>query len=83
MGTEKYTDRALEDEKILQELEIKALEKAVAEMPSEKRREPKLVVANRSLSLEELLEEVRKGTPVGKHYLQAQRKSRLEQLRRK
>lgn len=83
MGTEKYSDRALQDEQVLQGLEIEALEKAVKEMSPEKRKEPRLVVADRSFSLEQLLEEVRKGTPVGKHYLQAQRKSRLEQLRRK
>lgn len=82
MPDDKYDKRKAEDERVLREWDLKSLRKIVAEMPAAQRKEAKLVIGDKTFTVDELLKEAERGTEYGKMILQAQAKLRLEQLRR-
>lgn len=83
MAHDEYTSRTAEDKEVLRQLEIKALEKIIQETPAGQLEKHKLVVGNRSFTLQEILNEAKEGSEYGELFLAMQSKSRLEQLRRK
>ena len=83
MAKEEYTARKEEDRQVLRQLEIRNLEKLIEETPADKRTEHKLVVGNRTFTLDEILAETKAGTEHGEMFLSMQAKARLERLRRK
>jgi hypothetical protein len=83
MENENYTSRTAEDKEVLRQLEISTLAKMIQNTPAEKRDEYKLVVGDRTFTLQEMLEEAKRGTEYGELFLAVQSKSRLEQLKRK
>jgi hypothetical protein len=83
MTRDDYSKRRQEDAEVLRQLEIRRLEKKIAELPSKDRREHKLIVGNRTFTLDEILNEAKEGTEYGRLYLNMQTRSRLERLRRK
>ncbi|MBN1261843.1 MAG: hypothetical protein JXB35_14290 [Anaerolineae bacterium] len=82
MAEDKYTRRTEEDREALNQLEIRQLEHLVAALPPEKRREPTLVIGNRTFTPEQLLQEAKEGSEYGKLYLKMRSNSRLERLKR-
>jgi hypothetical protein len=83
MPNEDYEKRKAEDERVLHEWDVESLRKMIEKMPPAQRREARLVIADRTFTVDELLREAERGTKYGKMILQAQAKLRLEQLRRK
>jgi len=83
MATKKYAQRREEDRAVLRELEIRQLETLIKETPREKRTELKMVVGDKTYTLDQILEEAKKGTEFGVKFLDMQAKSRLERLRRR
>jgi len=81
MGDE-YANRKQQDEELQRQLEIKNFEKMLEELTPEKRKEPFLVAGDRTFTLEEMLEEIHKGTRFGEQFLKAQSRSRIERARR-
>lgn len=81
MGGE-YSDRKQHDEELQRQFEIKNFEKMLEELPPEKLKEPFLVAGDRTFTLEEMLDEVRKGTSFGIQFLKTQSRSRIERTRR-
>jgi hypothetical protein len=71
-----------QDERVLREWDLASLRKMIAGMPAAQRREAKLVIGDRTLTVDEMLKEAEKGTEIGKVILRTQTKLRLEQLRR-
>jgi hypothetical protein len=82
MPDDNYEKRKAEDERVLREWDLESLRKMIAEMPAAQRKEERLVIGDRTFTMDELLKEAEKGTEYGKIILEAQAKLRLEQLRR-
>ena len=82
MANDKFDKRKAGDDEAMRLWGIESLQKMISEMPAAQRSESKLVVGNQSFTVDELLKEVEEGTEVGKMYLRAQDKLRIEQLRR-
>lgn len=82
MPEDKYDKRTAEDERVLREWDIESLRTMIAEMSAAQRKDAKLVMGDRTFTVDELLKEAERGTKYGKMILQAQAKLRLEQLRR-
>lgn len=78
-----YEKRKGEDEEVLRKWDLDSLRKMVAEMPAAQRKEARLVVGDRTFTVDEILDEAERGTTYGKMILQAQARLRLEQLRRR
>lgn len=83
MGRREYTERREEDREVLRRLEIQHLEKMIAETPKEEREAHKLVLGDRTFTLDEILAEAKAGTEFGLKFLEMQSRSRLERLRRR
>ena len=80
---DEFSKREQEDKELMRQLEIRNLEKMIAEIPPEKRKEHKIIVGTRTFTLEELLAEAKEGTEYGNLFVSMQSKSRIERLRRK
>lgn len=61
---------------------LESLRKMISEMPAAQRSESRLVVGHQTFTVDELFAEVEKGSEIGRMYLRAQEKMRIEQLRR-
>jgi hypothetical protein len=83
MASEEYTARREEDREVLRQLEIRHLETLIAETPADKRAELKMIVGDRSFTLDQILAEAKEGTEVGLTFLDMQARSRLERLKRR
>ena len=83
MADEKYQQRKAEDEALQRRMYVESLLKQIADMPPEKRKEAKLVVADRVFSPDEILAEVDKKTEYGELFVRMQSRAHLEQLRRR
>lgn len=83
MADKDYSKRKQEDEEALRQLELRTLEEMIAKMPPEKRKELKVVVADRTFTPEQILEEAKKDTDYGRQYLKMLTKHRLERLKRR
>ncbi len=83
MADENYQKRKAEDEALQRRMYEESLRKQIAEMPPEKRREAKLVVADRVFTPDEILAEVEKKSEYGELFVKMQSRAHLEQLRRR
>ena len=82
MTDEKYEQRKAEDREVLRRLEIEAVEGIFQEMSVPEREELRLVVGERTFTVEEILDEARRGTEYGEDFLKTHAKARLERMRR-
>ncbi len=82
MSEDNFEKRKAVDDEAMRAWGLESLRKMISEMPAAQRSESRLVVGHQTFTVDELLEEVEKGTEVGKMYLKAQEKMRIEQLRR-
>lgn len=80
---DKFSERESQDKELLRQLEIQTLEKTIQDTPLEEREKYKLIVGNRSFTLEQILAEAKEGTEYGDMFLKMQSRSRMERMRRK
>ncbi len=83
MTNEKFNKRKEEEEQLRMKLEIHHLEEMISSKSESERNEKKLIVGDRSFSLNEILTEANKGTSYGKLFLDTQAKLRNEKARRR
>jgi hypothetical protein len=82
MPDDQYRKQVEEDERILREVEIRALEREIKDLTPEEK-ELRMIAGDRSFTPEEMLAEVKEGTSYGESFLARRMKSRLERLRRR
>ena len=82
MPHDEYQKQQEEDKRLLIEIELRSLERHIAEATPEQK-EVRMIAGDRSFTLEEMLAEIKEGTPYGEMFLAMRQKSRLERLRRK
>ncbi len=83
MKNEEFEKRDQQDAELRRQMEIQALERMVAELPAEKRKQPLLIVGDKTFTPEQMLEEAKKGSKYGELFIATQAKARLEAMRRK
>ena len=83
MQNEKFNKRKEEEQQLRIKLEIHQLEEMISLKSESERNEKKLVVGDRTFSLNEILEEATKGTSYGKMFLATQSKLRNEKARKR
>ncbi len=82
MADDTYDKRRAQDQEVLRQWGLESLRKMAEEMPEAQRRTTRMVVGDRSFTVDEILREVDQDTEYGRLMLKAQEKLRIEQLRR-